>query len=1255
MLLNFSLQKIIIQLLSATNGGRISNKNKFTLTILANDNPHGTVEFSKNSFVVIENETDASQYVNLTRSGGTVGDLVITFTTLEIDIMTLVGETGKTPIDFFYLPYEKSVRGNGTKVTAATAELTFQKCSEACIVSRACEGFEIVVSTAACYWYTHLNLDAIPNGKGSKYYKKHASSGQLYLKQAQAGIDYGEVTGGEVIMADGNKTALLPITIKADTIPELDEKFKITLDKIKLKNASGNSKNIPYLGNLRTATVTIATNDDAHGSYRIYSNNPRASKEGSVLTVEERSKLAVEILVERQGGSLGDTSVTWSVNTSTSTAVDGQDFSASGATLNFKEGETRKSITIAILDDKLPENDETIILSLANPTGGATLSKQKTMYIIIMANDNVGGIVGFEKSSVLAKEGDSFSMAVKRTSPAIGNVTVEWAIQGVKENNPQKGFQQHEGTLSFPQSVTTQMVSLQVNKDTDPEVNEEYRIVLHNITTDGVSSTGAASLDPQSYAASITIEGSNDPHGIISFAASSLMMSAKEEAATINLVVNRKFGAIGNIRVTYDIMKGNISNLNKNIQLATPDVDFVGKSGSISLKNGVSSGSIPVSILDDATPEVDEVFIVKLTGTELLDSPSGFQPRLATTDIIAQVKIEANDGTMGVVHFSNDTAKMTVTEFTQNITLKVIRDQGAFGDVSVFFYTKDLGATPDKDYVVSDQDIKFADGERSKTIEIAIIDDSDPEPAEQFEVILASPKGGLELGQPIKAIITIRPSDDAGGHVRFESDAVVYLDEPSNYSTANSKAELQVVRGPGVFGLVNVPFTVTAANGIKNITDITPTQGFISIDNRQSRATLVVSAIMDVLSELDETFYFDLKAPTGGAILGNITRKTVIIKKNDSPFGLLQIYPAGTKLTSLNIEENVTQVEFDLVRTRGARDRVQVDLITEYSSPKGAIGTPGSNIVLSKYQTFPSKKAASWHTMNVSGVVYGVLLNGYMTGSLSSAVGSNGSVSTNGTSNNYTMIYRWQGVYMPVQTLETDGATSAVSFTRDNKSYLLIINEGSLGRYETNSRLYEIGKQGNATVLQDIPTKRGQKAVTFVQGSSLYAVVLNYQNNQGQTTVHSGRYVWEDTAKRFSSVPKDFIPTRGARDLTTFNIDGLQYLVVANEYDSSTKSYEIDSIVYRLEPNTDRFAIHQRINTKGAVGISHFIIGTEVYLVIANSRGNASAKLEKNIITYKWDRTTKSFTSHQEMTQLYANRINIFQFNGESECLCFLL
>ena len=60
-----------------------------------------------------------------------------------------------------------------------------------------------------------------------------------------------------------------------------------------------------------------------------------------------------------------------------------------------------------------------------------------------------------------------------------------------------------------------------------------------------MSPTGAAGLDPQRATASITIEGGNDPHGVFSFAESSLNYTTEETAGVRELRVDRKFGSIG--------------------------------------------------------------------------------------------------------------------------------------------------------------------------------------------------------------------------------------------------------------------------------------------------------------------------------------------------------------------------------------------------------------------------------------------------------------------------------------------------------------------------------------------------------------------------------------------------------------------------------------------------------------------------------------------------------------------------------------
>lgn len=61
----------------------------------------------------------------------------------------------------------------------------------------------------------------------------------------------------------------------------------------------------------------------------------------------------------------------------------------------------------------------------------------------------------------------------------------------------------------------------------------------------GIGPSGAAIIDPLLQTASITIKGSNDPHGVIQFSQNSLRVRTEEANHVVNLQVDRKFGAIG--------------------------------------------------------------------------------------------------------------------------------------------------------------------------------------------------------------------------------------------------------------------------------------------------------------------------------------------------------------------------------------------------------------------------------------------------------------------------------------------------------------------------------------------------------------------------------------------------------------------------------------------------------------------------------------------------------------------------------------
>lgn len=133
-----------------------------------------------------------------------------------------------------------------------------------------------------------------------------------------------------------------------------------------------------------------------------------------------------------------------------STAREGQDFTGSSVTLTFKPGDRKMSFPLIILSDNDPERDETIIMKLVNPTAGSSVAQDagNNVTIIIQANDVVAGYVEFNMSSqaVIVREGEMVSLALVRTSPAAGIVTVDWLIQG---DNVTKDFNETFGTALF--------------------------------------------------------------------------------------------------------------------------------------------------------------------------------------------------------------------------------------------------------------------------------------------------------------------------------------------------------------------------------------------------------------------------------------------------------------------------------------------------------------------------------------------------------------------------------------------------------------------------------------------------------------------------------------------------------------------------------------------------------------------------------------------------------------------------------------
>ncbi|OXB72852.1 UNVERIFIED_CONTAM: hypothetical protein H355_000852 [Colinus virginianus] len=1045
---------VLVVLTQASNGGAIGLDGTAKITIPANDNPYGTVFFHQSLYRVQE-PLERSLLANITvrRSEGRFGQLQIFYSTSDTDIVALAVEQGQDILSY----YESPVQG-------------------------------------------------IPDQPSKTRVNVSAASDPVTL--AIAGSDYEPVTRRWAIMEEGEEFANLTVTILPDDVPELDEEFTITLLKVELMNISASLKNQPTVGQPNTSTVIIMMNGDAFGVFKIYSVSPNASERGLYIEVEERPQTDVQLMIHRTEGSLGQVTVQWHVTGGTATPD--VDFIGVGETLVFAEGETKKVVVLTILDDPDPEDDESIRVSLIHTEGGSRiLPSFDTVTVIILASDNVAGIISFHTASrsVIGHEGEQLQFHIVRTAPGLGNVTVEWKIVG---HNVKQNFETYSGILFFAEGMLNTTLYVHLLDDHIPEEKEEYQIILYNIRTEGVSPTGAAALDSQGYEAVLTVEASDEPHGVLNFASTSRVVLSPEENKTVQLFINREFGSLGTINITYATVTGMLSVSNQTEPtLAEPGDDYIPASGSLILEEGETSAAINITILEDDVPEVQEFFFVNLTSVELIMNQSILSPpRLDVEGLASQIIIDANDGVRGVIewegtnethvedsvislrwqniiqfirntvdfHAASKHLLFKVNESHGNLTIMACRNRGSYGNVSVFFYAQNLEAQMGLDFYVTSRTLFFADGERRKSIDVVILDDETPEGDEKFQLILTNPSLGLELGENTTATVTILANDDGHGVLSFNNSDHFFLREQTAIHLMESVAVLTIIREPpqGIFGTVTVQYLVSEINSSEPSVDLTPSQGYIVLEEGVRVKTLHISAILDEEPEMDEHFIVTLFNPTGGARLGTRVETMITVLQNQAPLGLFSIYPVSNRTNFLIIEEANTTVYLKVSRTNGLNTSVSIEWETLSNT---AFGMRGDISVLSVVQSFVDESVSGWCFFTSGEILYGVLLRA------PPAV--------------FSTVYQWKGIFIPVENFTTWNPKSCMSFQ---------IESG----YSSEIFIWETG-QPTFRHFQSLPVPDVRNIHVFMPPSGLVHILLAAKDI-------TGLYSWNSEANWFSLI-----------------------------------------------------------------------------------------------------------------------------------------
>ncbi|MHC4363305.1 MAG: Calx-beta domain-containing protein, partial [Planctomycetota bacterium] len=168
------------------------------------------------------------------------------------------------------------------------------------------------------------------------------------------------------------------------------------------------------------------------------------------------------------------------------TATNGTDYSLAADTLTFNPGVTSQQIVITIINDGVPEDDETIIVELSNPTAtSGTVSlgaiSQHTYGIL---DTRVG--VSFDTTASSGLEDVTPAAIAVTLSATVGEVvTVDYAASGGTAAGGGVDYQLlGAGTLQFAPGQLTRYIELAVVDDSIEEVPDEtIELTLSNTSS----------------------------------------------------------------------------------------------------------------------------------------------------------------------------------------------------------------------------------------------------------------------------------------------------------------------------------------------------------------------------------------------------------------------------------------------------------------------------------------------------------------------------------------------------------------------------------------------------------------------------------------------------------------------------------------------------------------------------------------------------------------------------------------------------
>ena len=621
----------------------------------------------------------------------------------------------------------------------------------------------------------------------------------------RANNDY-TLASGTVSIPAGSTTGTARVFVTGDTVFEADENLVLTLSSPVNATILGSS-NIGTIINDDVPSLSVAAASVVEGN---------AGTSNLVFTVNLSAASPMTVAYATADG----------------TALAASDYTATSGTLTIAANATSGTITVPVSGDTQIEVDETLTLTLSNPTNSTIATASATGTI---TNDDIPSLSVAAASVVEGNAGTSnlvFTVNLSAASPmTVAYATADGTALAASD------YTATSGTLTIAANATSGTITVPVSGDTQVEPDETLTLNLSNPTNSTITTASATG----------TII--NDDIPTLSVAAASVV---EGNAGTSNLVFTVNLSALSPnaVTVAYATADGT----------ALAASDYTATSGTLTIAANATSGTISVPVSGDTQIEVDETLTLTLSNPTNSTIATASATGTITNDDIPSLSVAA----ASVVEGNAGTSNLV---FTVNLS--------AASPMTVAYATADGTALAASDYTATSGTLTIAANATSGTITVPVSGDTQVEPDETLTLTLSNPTNSTIA--TASATGTILTDDVLVPVLDIANVGVV----EGNLGTSNAVFTVNLSAATTVditVAYATTDSTATTANG-----DYTNAAATLTIAAGATSGSFTVVINGDTVKELNETLTATLSAPTN-ATLGKSTATATIF--NDDAFGL---------------------------------------------------------------------------------------------------------------------------------------------------------------------------------------------------------------------------------------------------------------------------------------------------------------------------------------------------------------------------------